>query len=196
MASRRTSAFPRLSIAAGWRATTVEGEGSFAVLASESGILPYPTVVILSAQRMQRLAEKLQKMESSVEKGGSELEDVREEVTGHAPPPEESVFQEELASVAGRVGVELKTARQLDAATLSRVLSRGPGGAGGRIWAAAEILFVDGLAARARGQESAARSRWEKAAALYRRCGTGLELPEDSASPEERLQRIASWIDE
>lgn len=149
-------------------------------------------MVILSAQRMQRLAERLQQMERSVEAGGAELEDATEEVTGRAPPREEAAFDEELASAAARVGVELETARRMDAATLSRTLAGGPGG-GWRLWAAAEILFVDGLVARSRGDEGAARSRWEKAAHLYRRGGTGTELPEEATPPEERLDRIESW---
>lgn len=149
-------------------------------------------MVILSAQRMQRLAERLQQMERSVEAGGGELEDATEEVTDRGPGRGGDAFDEELASTAARVGVELNTARRMDAATLSRALAGGPGG-GGRLWAAAEILFVDGLAARRRGDESAARSRWEKAAFLYRRAGTGVELPEGAPTPEERLDRIESW---
>lgn len=141
---------------------------------------------------MQRLAERLQQMERSVEAGGGELEDVSEEVTDREPSREGDSFDEELASMAARVGVELKTARRMDAATLARALAGGPGG-GGRLWAAAEILFVDGLAARDRGDEGVAASRWEKAAFLYRRVGAGMDLPEGATSPEERLERIEPW---
>lgn len=151
-------------------------------------------MVILSAQRMQRLAERLQQMERSVEAGGGELEDATEEVADRDAPPDDGGFEQELASAAARVGVELKTARRMDAATLSRALAGGPGG-GGRLWAAAEILFLDGLAARSRGDRRAARSRWEKAAFLYRRGGMDVELPEGAESPGERLARIDSWID-
>lgn len=150
-------------------------------------------MVILSAQRMQRLAERLQQMERSVEAGGGELEDLREEVTDRDPERADSAFDEELASAAARVGVELKTARRMDAATLSRALAGGPGG-GGRLWAAAEILFVDGLAARSRGDAGVARSRWEKAAFLYRRVGGDMELPGEATPPEERVERIEAWL--
>jgi len=146
-------------------------------------------VVILSAQRMQRLAERLQQLERSVESGGGELEDASEEVAGRSPPEGESAFEEELEAVAARAGVELKTARRMDAVTLSRALAGSPGGSG-RLWAAAEILFMDGLAARARGEEHAARSRWEKAAFLYRHGGMDVDLPDDATPPEERLARI------
>lgn len=136
-------------------------------------------MVILSAQRMQRLSEKLQQVERSVERGGSELEELRD-------------VDEELASAGARVGVELQSLRQLDAGTLARALSRGPGGGGGRVWAAAELLFVDGLATRRRGEERVARARWEKAAFLYRRLGDDLELPDEATPPAERLERIGS----
>lgn len=150
-------------------------------------------MVILSAQRMQRLSEKLQQMERSVERGGSELEDLREEAEAGVPSRGELLdVEEELASAGARVGVELESARQLDAATLARALSRGPGGGGGRLWAAAELLFMDGLAARARGEERVGRARWEKAAFLYRRLGDALELPDEATPPAERLERIDS----
>ncbi len=132
-------------------------------------------------------------MERSVEAGGGELEDAREEMMDRAPSHAESAFDEELASAAARVGVELTTARRMDSATLSRALSGGPGG-GGRLWAAAEILFIDGLAARNRGDDSVARSRWEKAEFLYRRIGKDVEIPEGATSPQERLDRIESWL--
>lgn len=152
-------------------------------------------MVILSAQRMQRLTEKLQRMERSVERGGSELEDLREESADEVSSREELVdVEEELAAAGARVGVELQTARQLDAATLARVLSRGPEGGGGRLWAAAELLFVDGLAARMRGEERVARARWEKAAFLYRTLGDDPGLPEEATPPAERVERIGAWI--
>ena len=144
---------------------------------------------------MQRLAERLQQMERSVEAGGGELEDLREEVTDRDPERARSAFDEDLASMAARVGVELKTARRMDAATLSRALAGGPG-SGGRLWAAAEILFVDGLAARSLGEPGVTRSRWEKAAFLYRRVRGEMKLPEDATPPEERVERFESWLDD
>lgn len=146
-------------------------------------------MVILSSQRMQRLAAKLQQVEEGVERAGGELEDVKEEAADDRGRPEAAV-EDELAEIAARAGVELSTARRMDGATLSRALSRGPGGGGGRLWTAAEVLFVDGLAARARGERRVARSRWEKSAYLYRQLDEGLDLPEDATPPEERLERI------
>lgn len=155
-------------------------------------------MVILSAQRMQRLAERLQQLERSVEQGGSELDDLREEMAGDEERgAKRRELDEDLASEAARVGVELETARQMDRSTLARVLSRGgAGGGGGRLWAAAEILYADGLLARAAGRESVARARWGKAAYLYGRLDPGLDLPEDTASPEERVERIRAWTED
>lgn len=146
-------------------------------------------MVILSSQRMQRLAAKLQQVEEGVERAGGELEDVKEEAADDRARPEAAV-EDELAEIAARAGVELSTARRMDGATLSRALSRGAGGGGGRLWTAAEVLFVDGLAARARGEDRVARSRWEKSAYLYRQLDEGLDLPEDATPPGERLERI------
>lgn len=154
-------------------------------------------MVILSAQRMQRLAEKLRRVEQSVERGGSELEDVREEGVSEAPSRQEvHDLEEDLTSASARVGVDLQAARRMDAETLARMLSRGTVAGGGRLWAAAEILFVDGLTARVRGESTVARARWEKAAFLYRRLGAGLELPEGATPPPERIERIEAWMAE
>lgn len=150
-------------------------------------------MVILSSQRMQRLAAKLQQVEQGVERAGGEVEDATEEALeeGRARPGPD--VENELGEIAARAGVELSTARRMDGATLAGTLSRGPGAGGGRLWTAAEVLFVDGLAARTRGEERVARSRWEKAAYLYRQLDEGLDLPEDAVPPGERLERIETW---
>lgn len=150
-------------------------------------------MVILSTQKMQRLAARLQQLERGVERAGGEVEDETEEVAQGDPDRSGARVGDDLADVAARAGVELSTVRRMDAATLSRTLSRGPGAGGGRVWAAAEVLYVDGLAARARGEESVARSRWEKAAHLYRQLDQGMELPEDATPPARRIERIEAW---
>lgn len=150
-------------------------------------------MVILSTQKMQRLADRLQQLERGVERAGGEVEDEKEEMTEEDTDHSEVAVEEDLSDVAARAGVELSTVRRMDAATLSRALSRGPGAGGGRVWAAAEVLYMDGLAARARREESVARSRWEKAAHLYRQLDEGMELPEDATPPARRIERIEAW---
>lgn len=152
-------------------------------------------MVILSSQRMQRLAAKLQQVEQGVERAGGEVEDAMDEARGEGRVRPGPAVEDELGEIAARAGVELSTARRMDGATLSRTLSRGPGGGGGRLWTAAEVLFVDGLAARARGEERVARSRWEKAAYLYRQLDEAVDLPEEAVPPGDRLQRIGDWTE-
>lgn len=153
-------------------------------------------MVVLSARRMQRLAERLQQMERSLERGGARIEDRREEAAEASASGEgQPGFDEELASAAARVGVELESVRRMDRSTLIGVLSGGPGAGGSRLWAAAEILFLDGIAARSRGSgEAVVRARWEKAAHLYRELDPALELPDGAAPPEDRLERIEERI--
>lgn len=150
-------------------------------------------MVILSSQRMQRLAQKLQQVEQGVERSGGEVEDALDEAADEARDRPDTGIDDELEDIAARSGVELSTVRRMDPGTLSRTLARGPGGGGGRLWTAAEVLFMDGLAARARGEDAVARSRWEKAAVLYRELDEGLELPEEAMPPGERLARIEAW---
>lgn len=147
-------------------------------------------MVILSSQRMQRLAARLQQVERGVERAGGEVEDAEEEAPDEGRDRPEAAVEDDLSEIAARAGVDLSTVRRMDAATLTRALSRGPGGGGGRLWAAAEVLYVDGLSARVRGEDSIARSRWEKAACLYRQLDEGLELPEGAVSPASRLERM------
>lgn len=146
-------------------------------------------MVILSARRMQKLAQRLQQLERSVEAAGGEVEDRVEREAG-AWAEEWADREEELAASAARMGVELTTLRSMDRDTLEGLLSPGPGGNAGRLWAAAEILYADGLLAESAGREAEARSRWGKAAHLYRAIAPGLELPEGVPSPEGRRAEI------
>lgn len=135
-------------------------------------------MVLLKAERMQQLARKLAQLEASLQAQGGELRKVREGL-------EES---------AAAVGVDLETVRRLDAATLAAALAPGGGPAPGRLWVAAEVLYLDGLAARADGRDEAARGRLEKARGLYRRMGSGLDLPEEAVDPDARLARIEELL--
>lgn len=134
--------------------------------------------MLLKAQRMQRLARKLARLEASLAGASGDLEEIREG----------------LEATAAGVGVDLETVRRLDPVTLVEALAPGGGAAPGRLWVAAEVLFLDGLTARAEGDLTSARRRLAKAGHLYRRTGDGLELPEGSPPPEERLERIGDLM--
>lgn len=137
-------------------------------------------MVILKAERLQRLARKLARLERSLEAEGGELREIRRG----------------LQAAAASVGVDLETVRRLDVATLAEALAPGGAPASGRLWVAAEVLFLDGLAARAEGRGPAARRRLARARRLYRDVGSDLALPEEAPAPEERLRRIEHLLGE
>lgn len=136
-------------------------------------------MVFFKAEKLQRLARLLQQVQKAIEEAGGDLPD----------------SEERLDEVARGAGLDLELARAADAPTLEMVLAGG-GGAGGRCWLAAEVLFLDGLLAAARGREAETRDRLEKARRLYRLVGPDLELPEDApAPPDERLRRIEALLE-
>ncbi len=135
--------------------------------------------MLLKAHRMQQIARKMAQLEASLAGASGELHELREE----------------LEETAATTGVELETIRRLDAGTLTGALAPGGSPAPGRLWAAAEVLFLDGLAALGEGRDATARRRLGKARHLYAELGDGLELPEGAAAPENRLERIDDLLE-
>lgn len=131
-------------------------------------------MIILNAQQLQRLAESLLRLERMLEAEGGDA----------------SRIEEGLEEVAARLGAHLEIVRMADPGTLLAVLDPEGRGDTGKLWAAAEILYLDGLLAGAEGRPEAARERMERAAFLYRRLAPDARLPEGVAAPEERLARI------
>lgn len=131
-------------------------------------------MVLLKAQRLQRLAEKLGRIESRLARASGDVEET----------------EAELEEAAARTGVELEALRRLDGATLERALSPGGRPDPGRFWAVAELLYLDAARARAAGEEAAAGRSLRKARRLYRRAEGGIDLPEGAAPPGERLEAI------
>lgn len=130
-------------------------------------------MVFFKAEKLQRLADILRRVQEAVEAEGGELVRAREE----------------LDEVGRRAGLDLEVARVTDAATLEGVLAVGGEGSSGRRWIAAEALFLDGLLAWAEGRDADALDRLEKARRLYRSLGEGLDLPEDATPPAARIRR-------
>lgn len=135
-------------------------------------------MVLLKAKRLRELAEKLAAIQGQLEREGGELVEVRQR----------------LDAAAARAGVELETVRRLDPATLEMTLSPGDRPDPARFWAVAEILYLDGLRARAKGDGAAASRRLEKARRLFRRAEGRLELPEGAATPHRRLEEIGELL--
>ena len=156
-------------------------------------------MVLLKAQRLQRLAEKLGRIESRLARASGEVEEAEAGEAGTAEAGADAAAggeaaaaepEAELEEAAARAGVELETLRRLDGATLERALSPGGRPDPGRFWAAAELLYLDAVRARAEGQADLARRSLQKARRLYRRADDGLDLPEGATPPAERLAAI------
>lgn len=138
-------------------------------------------MVLLKAQRLQRLAEKLGRIEARLARAAGEVETAEAEGVETA-----------LEDAAAGTGVELTAVRRLDGATLERALWAGGRPDPGRLWAAAEVLWLDALRAEAEGEAAVAEDRLRKARRLYARAAetTGLQLPADAPTPEERLRAV------
>lgn len=130
---------------------------------------------LFQSQKFQRLAELEARVQKAIEEAGAGGLDWAEE---------------ELAGTAAAVGFDLEVARVLDGATLLTVLGAGGAQDPGRLWLAAETLYLDGIVARAEGREDDALDRFGKARRLYGRVGGDLHLPAGAASPGERLRAL------
>ena len=130
-------------------------------------------MIVLNAQQLQRLAESLLRLERLLEAEGGD--------TG--------VIREGLDEAAHRMGVHLAVVRLADAGTLLQMHGPGSGGDPGKLWATAELLFLDGLRARAEGCLGEAERRIETALALFQEVDAGLALPELSPSPQRRVEQ-------
>lgn len=131
-------------------------------------------MIILDARQLQRLADMLQQVERQQEAGGGEVH----------------LAEEGLKEVAAGTGVDLEILRVATPDTLLGVL--GPDGSGdpGRLWVAAEILYLDWIRARGADDGPTASDRRDKALLLYRTVDPELAIPEGSPPPEERIQTL------
>lgn len=139
-------------------------------------------MVLLKAQRLQRLAEKLGRIESRLSRASGEVEGA----------------EEELEDAAAATGVELEAVRRLDGVTLVRALSPGGRPDPGRLWAAAEVLYLDALRARSADEDATAAARLRKARRLYGAAAeaSGPEVPEGAATPAGRIRAIDEALGE
>lgn len=137
-------------------------------------------MILSKAQQFQRLAQLLARIQEMIQARGGDP----------------AVAREKLKDVAERVGVDLEVVRLLDPDTVAAILS--PGGAG-KVWSVAEVLYLEGILALAEGRDAASREaeavdRLQRARRLYQHVEPGLDLPEGTPSPEERLREIASLL--
>lgn len=133
-------------------------------------------MIILNAQQLQRLAEMLQEVERRQEAGGGEAH----------------LVESGLREVALRTGVDLDILRIATGNTLLDVLGSDGTDDPGKLWLAAEILFLEWRRARAGNEENEARGVREKALLLYRAVDPGLVPPPGSVPPAERIRELGS----
>ena len=134
---------------------------------------------VFATKKYQRMAELLQRVEAQAEKGGGEVL---------------TRSRDDLVLAAREGGIDLEALRLLDRATVVELVAGGASPDAGRAWAAAEVLFLDGLMAYRQGDGAGGRQLLEKAAALYRRTPADLALPPLSAPPADRLDRIDALL--
>lgn len=132
--------------------------------------------MLLKAQKFQRMAEALLRVQQMAESGGGDPVRARRHL--------ERGLEE--------MGVDLEVVRLLDSGTLADSLASEPG----KLWGAAEALHLEGLLAAAEGRRGEADERFRKARQLFTRLEANLELPEGTVSPDERLREIGMRLGE
>jgi hypothetical protein len=132
--------------------------------------------MLLRAQKFQRMAEALLRVQQMAESKGADPVRARRHL--------EKGLEE--------LGVDLEVVRLLDAGTLVESLAGDPG----KLWGAAEALYLEGLLAAAEDHRTEARERFRKARRLFARLTGDLELPEDMVPLGERLREIGTRLDE
>jgi len=135
-------------------------------------------MIFFKAQRMQQLAQQLLALQRRLEAGSGDTTHIREG----------------LEEVARRVGVDLEIVRLAHPDTVLDVLAPEGGGDPGKVWAVAEVLFLDGIRARAEGEPGEGLDALRKARYLYRTLGEGLVLPDEATPPDQRLDTLGAIL--
>lgn len=135
-------------------------------------------MIVLNAHQLQRLAEAMLRLERLLEAEGGDP----------------AVVREGLEEEAHRMGVHLEVVRLADPETLLQMHGPEGGGDPGKLWAIAELLYLDGLRARAEGHDVESDQRFETALNLFSRTDPGLEIPEGYPTPEERMDEAGRLL--
>lgn len=130
--------------------------------------------MLIRSKKFQQMAEKLQRVQASMEREGGETLELR------------GRLEEALQAV----GVDVEATRLLDAGTLARALASDPG----KLWGVAEATYLEGRLAGSEGDRERARSRLRKAAVLFRALDPGVGLPDAAARPDERVRQIEARL--
>lgn len=101
----------------------------------------------------------------------------------------------ELSEIAQQAGLDLALARQLDPATLVLWLAPTDDVDEPKLWLMAELLYLEGLAARSARRGEEARRDFLRALALCSRLPTGWRPADDLATAGERTAELQRLLD-
>lgn len=102
----------------------------------------------------------------------------------------------EIHAIAREAGLDLALARRLDPATLVTWIAPIPDQPDGdRVWLMAELLYVEGLAARAAGNEQQAEGDLRRALALFERLAATWRPSTDLATAGERVAELRTLLE-
>jgi hypothetical protein len=136
-------------------------------------------MIVLNAQQLQRLAESLLRIERLLESEGGDP----------------GIIREGLEEAAHRMGVHLAVVRLADARTLLQLHAPPGGGDPGKLWAVAELLFLDGLRALDEGDEGEGHRVLATSLELFPHVDPGLQLPAVARPPGERMEAARRILD-
>ena len=101
----------------------------------------------------------------------------------------------ELSEIAQQAGLDLALARQLDPATLVLWLAPTDDVDEPKLWLMAELLYLEGLAARSARRRGEARRDFLRALALCSRLPTDWRPADDLATAGERMAELQRLLD-
>jgi hypothetical protein len=101
----------------------------------------------------------------------------------------------EIHEIAQEAGLDLAFARRLDVSTLTTWMAPIPGHVDAdRVWLMAELLYVEGLAARAAGDERQAHGDLRRARALFACISSDWTPGTDLATAGERVAELETLL--
>jgi hypothetical protein len=101
----------------------------------------------------------------------------------------------EIHDIAREAGLDLAFARRLDPATLTTWLAPIPDQIDGdRVWLMAELLYIEGLAARAAGEERQAEGDLRRALVLFERLPPTWRPSSDLAPAADRVTELQGLL--
>lgn len=128
-----------------------------------------------------------------IERFGQALRAMRDRILRREVQPAD--MRAELGEIAAEAGLDLVTARRLDGGMLLMWLAPTGEVDPPRFWLMAELLYLEGLAAREEGTGDLGRADLQRALALFARVPESWRPHEDLAPAGERCAEIRQMLD-